>query len=333
MKNWMIEQAGLLLTLQQVFEAYMQAHMQAHMQAWMGGVTLAALLVAAIITQQQTAKWQLQRLNAELENQVKACTSQLQANRTELAELNQFRDVLIHAIAHDLRTTVMGTLLVLKAWQDPSGQDQPSEQIPIARTTLERMTCCGEVQLNKLNALLKAYAYETKAYETEEIKLDRQSISLLPLLRSVLTELQPLFLQNQTAIETQLAIEPDLCPELWSKLWIDAQQIQSVFRHLLNNAVNHNPPGVKIVIQAAIESGMLRCTVSDNGKGIDETQRDRLFDLCLCEATERQRGGICLGLYLCRQIIEAHGGAIGVESQSGVGSQFWLTLPIAGGKA
>jgi signal transduction histidine kinase len=294
--------------------------------AFIGMVSLVALIVAAVTTQQHSAAWyqtqcrQLQTLNADLENQVKACASQLQVNRAELEAINQFRDVLIYAIAHDLRTTVMGTLLILKAWQDQPEQDPSSEQIPIARTTLARMTCCGEVQLNKLNALLKAYAYETEAYETEEIRLDRQSLSLMPLLQSVLTELQPLFLQNQTAIEAQLAIDP--------VLWIDAQQIQYVFWHLLNNAVKHNPPGIKIVIQAAIEAGMLRCTVSDNGKGIEEPQRDRLFDLRLGDAHERQLIGISLGLYLCRQIIVAHGGAIGVESQPGAGSQFWLTLPI-----
>ncbi|MBD3882874.1 MASE1 domain-containing protein [Phormidium tenue FACHB-886] len=266
----------------------------------------------AIAIQQAQLYEQVQTLNTSLEQQVEERTLQLQANMVELKELNQFRDVLIHAIAHDLRTAVMGTLLVLKNLQNQTG-----EQISIARTLLERMTHSGEVQLNQLNSLLEVYAYET-----EGVTLDRQPTQLSSLLQTVLTELQPTFIQNEAAIENQVTSEAPV-------LWIDARQMQRVLWHLLSNAVKHNPPGVTIAISAELEAGALRCVVQDNGKGISQVQRDHLFEMRLGNSDGRQLTGISMGLYFCQQIVWAHGGTIGVESELGAGSRFWFTLPIA----
>jgi signal transduction histidine kinase len=267
-----------------------------------------------IAIQQAQLYQQVQMLNASLEQQVEERTVQLQANMAELEALNQFRDVLIHAIAHDLRTTVMGTLLVLKTVQNQA--EPAADPIPISRTLLERMTYSGEVQLHKLNSLLEVYACET-----EGLLLDRQQTTLLPLLKSVLSELQSTVEQNQVTIDNQITSLP--------AVWIDAQRIRHVFWHLLNNAIKHNAPGVAIVIRAEVEAGMLRCIVQDNGKGIQATQCHRLFDLRLGNSGDRQLMGISLGLCLCQQIIWAHGGAIGVESEPGAGSRFWFTLPLA----
>jgi signal transduction histidine kinase len=94
------------------------------------------------------------------------------------------------------------------------------------------------------------------------------------------------------------------------------------------NAVKHNPPGVTVTLKAKVEGSQLRCVVEDNGKGISPSQCDRLFDLKLGTPEERQLTGLSLGLYLCQQIITAHGGKIGVDSTLGLGSQFWFTLPL-----
>lgn len=266
----------------------------------------------AIAIQQAQLYQKVQSLNANLEQQVAERTFQLQENMAELKELNQFRDVLIHAVAHDLRTTVMGTLMVLK-----NLHHQPGEEIPIARTLLERMTQSGEIQLHKLNSLLEVYTYET-----EGVVLNGQMQALLPVVQSVIEELQPLFEQNQVKVE--------ICwPEHLLAAWIDASQLERVFMHLLTNAVKHNPPGVTIVLSAESDTDLLRCTVTDNGKGIGPTQRDRLFELGLGDSGDRQLMGISLGLYFCRQIIEAHHGEIGMTCFSESGSTFWFTLPFS----
>jgi signal transduction histidine kinase/integral membrane sensor domain MASE1 len=267
----------------------------------------------AIAIQQGKLYQQVQDLNANLEQQVTDRTLQLQANMTELEELNQLRDVFIHAIAHDLRTTVMGSLMILKNLQGQPGD----EQVSIPRNFLNRMIQSGEIQLCKLNSLLEAYKNKT-----EGIVIHPQPLTLLPLIEKIISDLTSLFELNQTQVINQIPI--DLPPVI-----ADWEQLERVFRHLIVNAVKHNPPGIQVSLKAEIEGDRVRYLVIDNGQGISSSQCDRLFDLCLSNQQERQLTGISLGLYLCQQIVTAHGGTIGVTSQPGEGSQFWLTLPTA----
>jgi signal transduction histidine kinase len=70
------------------------------------------------------------------------------------------------------------------------------------------------------------------------------------------------------------------------------------------------------------------CTVSDNGVGMSQQQSEHLFDLYFRGGNVRNSLSLGLGLYLCRQIITAHGGEIGVKSAQGEGATFWFTLPL-----
>ena len=245
-------------------------------------------------------------------------TAQLETNLAKLGEMNQLQEVFLHAIAHDLRTTVVGTLMVLNHFQQQVG-----EQIPIPRCKLERMTQSGNIQLCKLDSLLEAYRNKT-----EGITLDLKPTELLPLIEQVMAHLQPLFEQNQAELQLELA---DLPP-----ITADAIQLERVFKHLLVNAVKHNPPGVQVTIRAEVLPEYLQFTVADNGTGISEAERLRLFDLRTGEGPNRQLTGIGVGLCLCQQIVTAHGGQIDVDSAVdsaanspvGSGSRFWFTLPL-----
>lgn len=255
---------------------------------------------------------QVQRLNASLEAQVDERTALLQQKMGELQEVNQLKDVFLHALSHDLRTTVMGTLLVLKSMQSQSG-----DCVAIARPLLERLIHGGEHQLSKLNALLEAYSSYSQG-----LVLHPQWMDLQGLVMGVLEEMAPCFQANQ--VTCQMGLPPDL-PWVYG----DSVRLQQVFEQLLSNAVKHNPPGVHIRVDAKLRDDELYWTIQDNGVGIGAGQRDRLFDLCVESADGNQQlSGIQLGLYLSRQIISAHGGKIGVHSQPGAGSTFWFTLPL-----
>lgn len=265
----------------------------------------------AIAIQQGRLYQQVRTLNSNLEQQVAERTLQLQVNLTKLQEMNELQDVFLHAIAHDLRTTIMGTLMVLQNFQQQHG-----DEISISRSVLEKMTRSGEVQLSKLDSLLEVYTNKT-----EGLLLHLDPVNLASLLETVVASLQPLLEQNYASLEINLGAR---LPEYW----VDAVQIERVFRQLLTNAVRHNPPGVNVKVKIQPSPTDLYISVVDNGKGMSTVQCERLFDLSRSAGTERQLTGIGIGLCLCQQIIAAHGGSISVESTPGIGSQFWITLPI-----
>ncbi|MFM7427609.1 MAG: MASE1 domain-containing protein, partial [Elainella sp.] len=148
----------------------------------------------SIALQQGQLYQQVQQLNSTLEQQVADRTAQLEMNLAKLGEMSQLQDVFFHAIAHDLRTTVMGTLMVLQNLQHQSG-----DPITIPRKTLELMIQSGEIQRCKLDSLLEAYRNKT-----EGVRLEIKSVAVQPLLNQVLQLLQPLFQQNQAVLQLEL---------------------------------------------------------------------------------------------------------------------------------
>jgi signal transduction histidine kinase len=101
--------------------------------------------------------------------------------------------------------------------------------------------------------------------------------------------------------------------------------------NLLTNALRHTPEGGCVTLGAAAGDGVVRVTVSDTGPGIAPEDLPYIFERFWRGEKSRSRGGggTGLGLAIARQLVEMHGGAIGVESTAGSGSTFWFTLPSA----
>ncbi|MGB3613337.1 MAG: GAF domain-containing protein, partial [Elainellaceae cyanobacterium] len=266
----------------------------------------------AIAIQQALLLKQISDLNSTLEQQVADRTAQLEQRMGEVQELSRFQHFFLHAITHDLRTSVLGNLMVLQAITADA-----KETITLPADLLERMRQGTECQLHKLDALQDIYAAKTMG-----IALNPTMTSLSNVVAQATSELA-LPLQHNHA---QLTVDiPDSLPTLW----VDLELIQQVLRQLIANAIDHNAPGVGITVSAQqMETGVC-CWVEDNGKGICPERCARLFELCVDCPESRHYGGISLGLYRCRQIIEAHHGSIQVESQLGQGARLEFTIPCA----
>ncbi|MBW4614959.1 MAG: PAS domain S-box protein [Desmonostoc vinosum HA7617-LM4] len=218
--------------------------------------------------------------------------------------------VFVHAVSHDLRNPVLGTLMVLK-----NLLLRTEDTISVSRLIIERMIQSSDRQLNLINSLMEAHISETQG-----VVLQRQPLALYTVVAAAIADLEPLLLQNQVTLTNLVTADLPLVNADPTQLW-------RVFSNLIVNAVKHNTSGLLLTINATYEQDKIYCTVSDNGVGINPQQSERLFDLYYRGSDIRNSVSLGLGLYLCKQIINAHGGEIGVLRGLDTGVTFWFTLP------
>lgn len=243
---------------------------------------------------------------------------QVKHESTHRQQIEQSMRLLLYAMSHDLRNPVLGMQMVLRNLIQGVGvcAAEAGDVIPVPRSILERMLQGSDRHLNLINALVDVHSGSTK-----RMTLQRESIQLRDLIPKVLKELEPLLDKNQATLSCEMTAALPL-------VMADPTQIQRVFEHLITNALKHNPPGIHLTIEAVLEGNVIRCSVQDNGVGIPSEQCHQLFDLYQRGPNARHTYGLGLGLFLCQQIIRAHGGAISVSNRHPSGATFWFTLPL-----
>ncbi|MBM3128432.1 MAG: HAMP domain-containing protein [Chloroflexi bacterium] len=130
------------------------------------------------------------------------------------------------------------------------------------------------------------------------------------------------------------------CAENLPRANVDAQRIEQVLRNLIGNALRHTPDGGRVSVQCSVLSeqtlgvggqrSAVSVRVSDTGSGISSEDLPRVFERFWRgdKARTRAGSGAGLGLAIAKQLIRAHNGAMGVESEAGRGATFWFTLPV-----
>jgi signal transduction histidine kinase len=118
---------------------------------------------------------------------------------------------------------------------------------------------------------------------------------------------------------------PDDLPEVAA----DSTKIQHVFANLLSNALRFTRAGGTVTVRAASESGSVRFLVQDTGRGIPAEYLGHLFSQFYRVPGQDEKSGVGLGLAIVKEIVQAHGGEAGAESEIGKGSTFHFTLPLA----
>lgn len=114
------------------------------------------------------------------------------------------------------------------------------------------------------------------------------------------------------------------------KVEVDAEKINLAIQNFIDNAIKYTPSGGKITVSLELIDKEIKFSVKDTGIGIPKDQQERIFTKFFRapEAVKMATEGSGLGLYITKNIVEAHGGKIGFESEKGKGSTFWFTLPI-----
>ncbi len=133
-------------------------------------------------------------------------------------------------------------------------------------------------------------------------------------------------LQNEID-ESQAIIRVDNLPNMEA----EKHQIQQMFRHLISNSIKFRQPDIQLTIDISAtdnKDGIITFSVKDNGSGFEQKYADKIFDIFQQLHRKHTHRGTGVGLAICKRITSVHGGTISVESTNGVGSTFYITLPI-----
>lgn len=221
-------------------------------------------------------------------------------------EAERLREDFVSTLTHDLRTPLLAGIQSIGFFLDGT----LGEITPQQREMLEMLTQSNQQMLQLVNVLLEVYRYEAK-----QQKLIMEPFQLADLVHQVLLELQALSLSKNQEMKTTV-IEP--LPLAYG----DKHALRRVLTNLVANAIHYTPASGRIMVHASVGERMLTVSVEDNGRGIPADDLSRLFARFAQGTRKHRTTGTGLGLYLSRQIIEAHGGRIWADSEEGRGSIF-----------
>jgi two-component system phosphate regulon sensor histidine kinase PhoR len=192
-------------------------------------------------------------------------------------------------------------------------------QVPDADTQQEFLQIIDRESLhlgNLINGLL-----DMSRLESGRFQINKQ---LLPI-RDIIIDSVKSF--HTLARDKDISLSEDIPAEL-PEMEIDGERIRQVVINLLSNAVKFSDPGGSVNVKVEKNENELLFTIADRGVGMSKESLRHLFERFYRAEDKLARGGTGLGLYITKQIIEAHGGKIWAESKLGEGSTFSLTLPL-----
>jgi signal transduction histidine kinase len=258
------------------------------------------------------AKEVVARIRLHLQN--RALIEQQRQLVGQLSQANTAKNQLLGMAAHDLRNPLASVRALAGFLQDGSTGSLNADQRDLVDTIQE----ASQSMLTLVNELL-----ETAVLESGEVGIQLQDASLTELLEKEIR------LQNINAAGkgTRIGFASGGHPPV--RLRFDPDKLRQVVNNLLSNAVKFSPPGSTITVRTELKPGWCTVAVQDQGPGIPEKERHKLFQ-DFGRTSVRPTGGeksTGLGLAICRRIMKSHGGSMAAESCPGGGSVFSFTLP------
>ncbi|MEC4170069.1 MULTISPECIES: KinB sensor domain-containing domain [unclassified Pseudomonas] len=229
---------------------------------------------------------------------------------TEQRAFERVRSEFVLRASHELRTPVTGMHMAFGLFLERARFDPQSRETDLLNTVNEEM----QRLMQLINDLLNFSRYQN----------GMQKLTLTPCdLGQMLEDARARFAEPATARNIELLVE---LQQPLPVLSADQVQLERVLDNLLDNALRHTPSGGQIRLQARRHGERVIISIEDNGEGIAYSQQGRIFEPFV--QVGRKKGGAGLGLALCKEIVQLHGGRIGVYSRPGQGTQFYMALPL-----
>jgi len=226
--------------------------------------------------------------------------------------LSEDAHAIIAVAAHELKNALGGIGVALARCEQRLARDKPitADDIGIARAELRRLSALVNDMLDGARVDLGVVYVQRAPFDLTA--LAREVVEMFQAARG-----RPVALSLP---ETPVAVDGD------------AERVRAVLVNYLENAFKYapSPAGITVAVAPSPGAGYVRLSVCDQGPGIAPADHANLFQRFFrAPGAAKRTHGLGLGLYLCRAIAEAHGGAVGVVSAPGAGATFWIDLPAA----
>jgi len=235
-------------------------------------------------------------------------------------ESEQLRSVLLDSVTHEFRTPLTAikasvTSLLGSSSHSPDGHS-PDGHSPEERQEL--LTIINE-ESDRLNRLI-GEAAEMAQLDANKVEFRFESAPIGNPIAEALDELKQLLVQHPVEVRIPAGLP---------NARMDTAHIKEVMVHLIENAAKYSPAGAPIRVTAEARNQTLTVNIADRGPGIDDFEQSLVFEKFYRGRNQRvQVHGTGMGLAICKAIVEAHGGHLGVTSQLGHGSVFYFSLPL-----
>jgi two-component system, OmpR family, sensor histidine kinase KdpD len=286
-------------------------HQLAFMPLRMGMRVVGCMGVAGSVLSRQT----LEAIGSLVAIAIERANAVEKLSRAEAArESEQLRSVLLDSVTHEFRTpltAIKASVTSLLGSPTHSPGHSPEER-------QELLTIINE-ESDRLNRLI-GEAAEMAQLDANKVEFRFESAPIGNAVEEALAELKQLLVQHPVEVRIPAGLPTAR---------MDSAHIKEVVVHLLENAAKYSPAGAPIRITAETKDQTLVTSIADRGPGIDDFEQSLVFEKFYRGRNQRvQVHGTGMGLAICKAIVEAHGGRLGVTSQLGHGSVFYFSLPL-----
>jgi two-component system sensor histidine kinase VicK len=272
-------------------------------------VVMALIIILLVYRNWKRSKKDLQTMNV-LNRQINEQNKTLEKALSDINTNSQEKDRILRTVAHDLRNPIGGIASLTTMMAEDEYTDDQKELINLVKETSVN-------SLELINEILEATNLNSVDLNLEQVEINSLVSNSVELLRFKAAE------KGQTILLDTLDKQQDL--------FISREKIWRVISNLISNAIKFSPTGGTIHVKVAEVNTKIIIAVKDNGIGIPDKLKDQVFNMF----TSAQRPGTSgeksfgLGLSICRQIMEKHHGRIWFESDTNIGTTFFISLPLS----
>ncbi|MBE3591169.1 MAG: HAMP domain-containing histidine kinase [Firmicutes bacterium] len=235
----------------------------------------------------------------------------------EQRRLERMRREFVANVSHEFRAPLASLAGFIELLEDGTiPQEQAARYLELMRQDTERLS------------RLVADLLDLSRLDAGKVTIRPELISAVDAARRAVLGVEP----RATSLGVQVEVAAEGSPAVYA----DPERLQQILANLLDNALDHTEAGGRVEVRVSGDAGWTRFEVVDTGEGIPEEELDLIWERFhrvdrSRVRSQRRRGGTGLGLSIVKQLVELHGGRVGVESRLGEGSRFWFTLPASPG--